>query len=79
MAVDEYRRRGFEAQRQAARATDRLAKTDFEQLAQEWFALAERAEWLERSYGPLLMPGTGQTASPVVQQQQQQIQPKDKK
>jgi hypothetical protein len=78
MTVDEYRRRGFEAQRQAARATDRLAKADFEQLAHEWFALAERAEWLERRYGSFLLPDRGQTASPVVQQQQQ-IQSKDKK
>jgi hypothetical protein len=78
MTVDEYRRRGFEAQRQAARATDRLARADFEQLAQEWFALAERAQWLERRYGPVLLSNSGQTPSSVVQQQQQ-IQPKDKK
>jgi hypothetical protein len=78
MTVDEYRRRGFEAQRQAAGATNRLAKADFEQLAQEWFALADCADWLERRYGPVLLPDRGQTASPVVQQQQQ-IQPKSKK
>jgi hypothetical protein len=78
MAVDEYRRRGFEAQRQAARATDRLAKADFEQLAQEWLALAERAEWLERIHRPVLPPDSGRTASSVVQQQQQ-IQPKSEK
>lgn len=78
MTPDEYRRHGFEAERQAARAADRLVKTEFEQLAREWFALADCAEWLERRYGPALLPDSAQSASPVMQQQQQ-VQLKDKK
>jgi hypothetical protein len=68
MTADEYRRRGFEAQRQAARATDRLAKADFELLAQEWLALAERTEWLEQRYS-LMCSDSSHAESSVVQQQ----------
>ena len=36
MTADEYRRRAFEAQKQAARATDPFLKAEFERLAQHW-------------------------------------------
>jgi hypothetical protein len=49
--ADEYRRRAFEAQRYAARATDAILKAGFERLAQRWLALAKQAELRQRRYG----------------------------
>jgi len=46
--ADEYRRRGIEAQRRAAKLTDLNIKKTFTDIANHWFALAEQAEWLER-------------------------------
>jgi hypothetical protein len=51
MTADEYRRKGFEAQRQAALATDPLIKDGWQLLGREWLALAEQIEWIERRYG----------------------------
>jgi hypothetical protein len=51
MTADEYRRKGFEAQRQAALATNPLVKDGSQLLGQEWLALAEQVEWIERRYG----------------------------
>ena len=50
MTADEYRRKGFEAQRQAGLATDPLIKDGWQRLGQEWLALAEQIEWIERRY-----------------------------
>jgi hypothetical protein len=48
--ADEYRRRGIRAQQLAERAADRAPREAFEEVATEWFALAEQAEWLDRLY-----------------------------
>jgi hypothetical protein len=53
MASDDYQRLGFEAQNQAARATDPAVKEGFQLLAQGWFALADQTEWLERRFRDL--------------------------
>ena len=59
MTADEYRRKGFEAQRQAALATDPLIKDGWQLLGREWLALAEQIEWIERRYGSALLAGDG--------------------
>jgi hypothetical protein len=46
--ADEYRRKGFEAQRQAGLAADPVIKDGWQLLGQEWLALAEQIEWIER-------------------------------
>jgi hypothetical protein len=50
--AEEYRRRGIEARQRAGRATERHIKDAFEQVAHDWFALAEQVEWLERHRHP---------------------------
>ena len=76
MATDRYHMRAYEARRRAL-ATDASLKADLELIAQEWLALAEEVEWLERNYGPLVSPQTASLQSETVVQQQQQSQPKD--
>jgi hypothetical protein len=44
--------RAYEARRRRTLATDPSLKADLELIAQEWLALAEEVEWLERNYGP---------------------------
>jgi hypothetical protein len=50
--AEEYRRRGIEARQRAGRATEQHLKNAFEQVAHDWFALAEQVEWLERHRHP---------------------------
>jgi hypothetical protein len=50
--AEEYRRRGIEARQRAGRATEPHIKGAFEQVAHDWFALAEQVEWLERHRHP---------------------------
>jgi hypothetical protein len=69
--------RAYEARRRRTLATDPSLKADLELIAQEWLALAEEVEWLERNYGPLVSPQTASLQSETVVQQQQQSQPKD--
>jgi hypothetical protein len=45
-----YRRRGLEAQHRAARTTEEKIRDAFEDVAQGWFVLAERVDWLDRHY-----------------------------
>jgi hypothetical protein len=66
MTADEYRRLAFEAQNQAARATDPIMKAGFERVAQHWLALAEQVEWMDRRFGS----GQGKEEAPAVHQQQ---------
>ena len=64
--------------RRRALATDASLKADLELIAQEWLALAEEVEWLERNYGPLVsQQADGSLQSETIVQQQQQIQHKD--
>jgi hypothetical protein len=77
MATDRYHMRAYEARRRAL-ATDASLKADLELIAQEWLALAEEVEWLERNSGPLVSQQVdGSLQSETIVQQQQQIQPKD--
>src|SRR6516164_7609485 len=48
-----YRRRGIQAQQHAAQANQPNIKDAFEQVARDWFALAEQVEWLEGHYRAL--------------------------
>ena len=68
--------RAYEARRRAL-ATDASLKADLELIAQEWLALAEEVQWLERNYGPLVSQQADGSKSETIVQQQQQIQPKD--
>jgi hypothetical protein len=77
MATDRYHMRAYEARRRRTLATDPSLKADLELIAQEWVALAEEVEWLERNYGPLVSPQAASHQSEIVVQQQQQSQPKD--
>jgi hypothetical protein len=45
--ADEYRRRAILAQQRAQRATDPTLREALGEVARDWFALAEQAEWLE--------------------------------
>jgi hypothetical protein len=77
MATDRYHMRAYEARRRAL-ATDASLKADLELIAQEWLALAEEVEWLERNYGPLVsQQADASPPSKTIIQQQRQIQPKD--
>jgi hypothetical protein len=69
--------RAYEARRRRTLASDPSLKADLELIAQEWVALAEEVEWLERKYGPLVSPQAASHQSETVVQQQQQSQPKD--
>jgi hypothetical protein len=79
MTSDEYRRHAFDAQNQAAGATDPIMKAGFERVAQCWLALAEQVEWMDRRYGAsspaVQAPET--RASETREVQQQQVKPKD--
>jgi hypothetical protein len=76
MATDRYHMRAYEARRRGVLATDPSLKADLELIAQEWLALAEEVEWLERNYGPLVSQQAAYLQSETVAQQQQQIQSK---
>jgi hypothetical protein len=45
--AEQYRRRGIEWKQRATQATEPNIREAFEQVASNWFALAEQAEWLE--------------------------------
>jgi hypothetical protein len=49
--ADRYRRLGITAQQNAAQATGQSTKVAFEEVAANWFALAEQVEWLEQKQG----------------------------
>ena len=51
---DQYRRRAIEA-RQRAAATRNEIKIAFEEIADNWLALAEQADWLALRI-PLILP-----------------------
>ena len=76
MAADEYRRQARELQRRAmSLPPGSPMKVNLEQLAEQWMALADHAEWLEQRYGPLseqVGQPTKEAGQPTVQQQQQQ-------
>jgi hypothetical protein len=63
MASDLYRRRAFEAQLRAAQAADAELKEGFALLAQEWFALAEQVDWLERRFASVRQGETDDQSS----------------
>jgi hypothetical protein len=44
--ADEYRRRAEDAERKAKECRDPEARRTFDQMARDWIALAEQAEWL---------------------------------
>jgi hypothetical protein len=75
MRAELYRRRAFEAQREAAQAPDETIKSRLDLLAQEWLALADQVEWLEQRYGPSI---AADFESHVVSQQQH-VRPEDEK
>ena len=47
LRAEQYRRRGIQAQQRAAEAIDPKNRQAFQQVATDWFALAEQVEWLE--------------------------------
>ena len=55
--ADDYRRRAILAQQRAQRAADQGLREAFGQVAADWFALAEQAEWLDRHYELARQPG----------------------
>jgi hypothetical protein len=44
---EQYRRLGIAARQRAAETTDSTTKAAFEEVAANWFALAEQLEWIE--------------------------------
>jgi hypothetical protein len=46
--ADEYRQRAFKAEQRARQAKIRAIKEAYDQVATDWFAVAEQVEWLER-------------------------------
>jgi len=50
--VEDYYRRGLEAQQHAAQEPEQRLKKAFEQAADNWFTLAEQAIWLEQYSRP---------------------------
>jgi len=72
--ADRHRRRAIEARQRAGSASDPALKAGFEEIAQNWDALAEEVEWLEQV---AVVPSAAEVlAKPM--QQQQQIHPKQK-
>jgi hypothetical protein len=47
LRADHYRRRGIEAQQRAADATDLNIRQAFQDIARDWFVLAEQVTKLE--------------------------------
>jgi hypothetical protein len=76
MTADEYRRLAFEAQNQAARATDPVMKAGFDRIVQHWLALAEQVEWLDQRYGSPAFQADQPGSDAGIVLQQQQVQPK---
>jgi hypothetical protein len=68
-----HRRRAIEARQRAGSASDPALKAGFEEIAQNWQALAEQVEWLEQIAG---IPADVAPSKPM--QQQQQTQPERK-
>jgi hypothetical protein len=64
--ADQHRREAMKAQGRAAQATDPSVKLAFEEVANNWLALADEAEWLERQ---MLIP-PAEAPGPAVQEQQ---------
>jgi hypothetical protein len=52
-----------------------VVKVGLEQLAQEWLALADQTELLEKRYGPLIASDLAQARPQPVFHQQHQVQP----
>jgi hypothetical protein len=79
MTPDEYRRRAIYSEQRSAAAADPDVKVSFSELARDWRALADQAEWLEMRYGPIISAEFFQIRSkqPPAVQQQQQEQPKE--
>jgi hypothetical protein len=50
--AEQYRRRGIEAQQRAAQAIEPHVREAFDQVAQDWFTLAEQVEWLDQHRHP---------------------------
>ena len=50
--AEDYYRRGLEAQQCAAQVAELRLKRAFEQVADNWFTLAEQLQWLEHYAGP---------------------------
>jgi hypothetical protein len=73
--AERYRRLAIEARQQAARSEDKILRVGFEEIADNWFTLAEQAEWLAGQADKLLSP-QAQSPTAHVTQHQQQIQPK---
>jgi hypothetical protein len=44
---EQYRRLGIVARQRAAEANDPAVKAAFEEVAANWYALAEQLEWIE--------------------------------
>jgi hypothetical protein len=69
MAADEYRRQAWGIQRRAmSLPAGSPMKVNLEQLAEEWLALADHAEWLGQRYSPI---PSEKVSQPTVQQQEQ--------
>jgi len=50
--AEDYYRRGLEAQQCAAQVAELRLKRAFEQVADNWFTLAQQAQWLEHYSRP---------------------------
>jgi hypothetical protein len=48
--ADDYRERGVQARQHASQATDPKLKEAWKVLADNWFAMAERAELMEKRH-----------------------------
>ena len=51
--TDHYRRRAIQARQREGQAIDPSLKANFEDAAENWKALAEQAEWVERKHSRL--------------------------
>jgi len=50
--AEDYYRRGLEARQHAAQVAELRLKRAFEQVADNWFTLAQQAQWLEHYNRP---------------------------
>jgi hypothetical protein len=54
MIPSELRRRAFDAQGRAAKVADGAVQAELMRVAEEWLAMADVMESLERRFGPMI-------------------------
>ena len=65
MIPSELRRRAFDAQGRAAKVADGAVQAELMRVAEEWLAMADVMESLERRFGPLVRGESSPSDHPV--------------